>query len=175
MAWSTMATNSCPNTTEVEEAETAGDLHWKLDPPSGLPAATACWTRDEYVLHIMCDTATVSAAVAANELMTKQEMLDHATAPSPSVPTNFTSATGATTCPTTEIDLDWDDDGVQTKVLEYSLNGTSGWTQIGGTIAAGTNSYKHTGLTNGQHYWYRLRYSSESTYATTDREALCFA
>jgi hypothetical protein len=40
--------------------------------------------------------------------------------------------------------------------LEWSPDGSTSWTQIGGTIAAGTLSYAHTGLTAGTNYYYRM-------------------
>ena len=42
-------------------------------------------------------------------------------------------------------------------LLEWSANGTTGWTQIGGTIAANTTTYSHTGLNPGTLYYYRVK------------------
>jgi hypothetical protein len=71
-----------------------------------------------------------------------------------SAPANF----DATDDGETEIDLTWDDVGNESSYrLERSLDGTTGWSQIGGTIAAGTTSYSDTGLSEGTTYFYRLK------------------
>jgi uncharacterized protein (TIGR02145 family) len=58
---------------------------------------------------------------------------------------------------TTELDLSWSTvANVTSWKLEWSANGTTGWTQIGGTIASGTLSYNHTSLTANTVYYYRL-------------------
>ena len=41
-------------------------------------------------------------------------------------------------------------------MLEWSANGTSGWTQIGGTLSQATITYNHTTLTSGVQYFYRI-------------------
>lgn len=57
----------------------------------------------------------------------------------------------------TQIDLSWTNVANESSYkLEWSPNGTSGWTQIGGTIAANTTNYSHTGLTASTHYYYRV-------------------
>ena len=63
------------------------------------------------------------------------------------------TATGSST-----IDLGWTDassDETGFKI-ERSLNGSSGWTQIG-TAAADATSYSDTGLSSGTAYYYRVR------------------
>jgi hypothetical protein len=63
----------------------------------------------------------------------------------------------ATVISSTEIDLSWTNVANESSYkLEWSPNGTSGWTQIGGTIAANTTTYNHTGLTASTHYYYRV-------------------
>lgn len=76
----------------------------------------------------------------------------------------------------TELDLTWlTVSNVTSWKLEWSANGTTGWTQIGGTLAAGTLSYNHTSLTAGTAYYYRLtaigdgvNYSDSSVSATVN-------
>jgi ribosomal protein L14 len=87
-----------------------------------------------------------------------------------SIPENFiASAAGQT-----QINTDWDAvtnaAGYQ---LEYSLNGSTGWTILA-SLGSGTTAYNHTGLTAGQTIYYRVKATgdnisySESQYATTN-------
>jgi hypothetical protein len=64
----------------------------------------------------------------------------------------------ATVISSTQIDLSWTNVANESSyMLEWSPNGTSGWTQIGGTIAANTTAYSHTGLTPLTAYFYRIK------------------
>lgn len=81
----------------------------------------------------------------------------------------------ATVISATEIDLSWTNVANESSYkLEWSPNGTSGWTQIGGTIAANTTTYNHTSLTASTHYYYRVSAIgdgvtySDSGYGTDD-------
>lgn len=81
----------------------------------------------------------------------------------------------ATVISSSEIDLSWTNVANESSYkLEWSPNGTSGWTQIGGTIAANTTTYNHTGLTAATHYYYRVTAVgdgvsySDSGYGTDD-------
>lgn len=68
-----------------------------------------------------------------------------------------TPALTATVIGNTEIDLGWTNVANESSYkLEWSPNGSSSWTQIGGTIAANTITYNHTGLTSATHYYYRV-------------------
>jgi hypothetical protein len=56
-----------------------------------------------------------------------------------------------------QINLSWTNVANESSYkLEWSPNGSSGWTQIGGTIAANTTTYSHTGLTAATQYYYRV-------------------
>jgi len=56
------------------------------------------------------------------------------------------------------INLTWVDvNNESSYLLETSPNGSTGWTQIGGTIAANSTSYSHTGLNAVTAYYYRLK------------------
>ena len=81
----------------------------------------------------------------------------------------------ATVVSDTEIDLDWTNVANESSFkLEWSPNGTTGWTQIGGTIAANTLANSHTGLTAATQYFYRISAIgdgvtySDSGYGTDD-------
>lgn len=68
-------------------------------------------------------------------------------------PANFV----ATVFSSTRIDLTWDDIANESSYqIDRSTNQID-WTQIGGTIAAGSTSYSATGLENGTLYYFRLR------------------
>jgi hypothetical protein len=70
----------------------------------------------------------------------------------------------ATVISSSEIDLSWTNVANESSYkLEWSPNGTSGWTQIGGTIAANTTTYNHTGLTASTHYYYRVTAVGDGT------------
>ncbi|HET9530950.1 MAG TPA: phospholipase D-like domain-containing protein, partial [Blastocatellia bacterium] len=75
------------------------------------------------------------------------------TAPVPPAPTNLAASAASTH----QIDLSWtdvsDDDGYK---VERSLNGTSGWTQVG-TTAANVVTFQDQALTAGTTYFYRVR------------------
>jgi hypothetical protein len=64
----------------------------------------------------------------------------------------------ATVISSTQIDLSWTNVANESSYrLEWSPNGSSGWTQIGGTIAANTTTYSHTSLTPSTLYYYRVK------------------
>lgn len=68
-----------------------------------------------------------------------------------------TPALTATVASSTQINLSWTDVANESSYkLEWSPNGSTSWTQIGGTIAAGTTTYNHTGLTPSTTYYYRV-------------------
>lgn len=69
----------------------------------------------------------------------------------------------------TQINLSWTNVANETSYkLEWSANGTTGWTQIGGTIAANTTAFNHTGLTASTPYYYRVSAVGDGvTYATS--------
>lgn len=87
-----------------------------------------------------------------------------------STPTSF----AATVISATQINLSWGDvSNEDSYQLEWSPNGSSGWAQIGGTLASGTTSFNHTGLTGSTPYYYRIRaigsgIYSNSAYASTN-------
>lgn len=67
-----------------------------------------------------------------------------------------TPGLSATVASISEIDLSWNEVGNESSYkLEWSADGISSWTQIGGTITAGTTSYNHTGTTTAK-YYYRI-------------------
>ena len=69
----------------------------------------------------------------------------------PVAPTNLQSPSQTAT----DIELTWNPVGnAASYLLERSLNGTSGWTQLGGELTAA--SYRDTGLTAGTTYYYRV-------------------
>jgi hypothetical protein len=81
-------------------------------------------------------------------------------------PTQLATPTLTAACyqRSTEIDLSWTNVANESSYkLEWSPNGTSGWAQIGGTIAANTTSYNHTGLTASTHYYYRITAVGDGT------------
>jgi hypothetical protein len=89
------------------------------------------------------------------------------------IPLSTPGSFAATVISSTQIDLSWTDVANESSYrLDWSPNGSSGWTQIGGTIAAGSTSYSHTGLTASTAYYYRLKAVgdgvtySDSSYAT---------
>jgi hypothetical protein len=64
----------------------------------------------------------------------------------------------ASTASSTAIDLSWTNVANESSyLLEWSPNGTTSWTQIGGTIAANTTTYQHTGLNPNTAYYYRVK------------------
>jgi hypothetical protein len=69
----------------------------------------------------------------------------------------------------TQINLSWTNVANETSYkLEWSANGTTGWTQIGGTIAANTTTFNHTGLSVSTPYYYRVSAIGDGvTYATS--------
>ena len=75
----------------------------------------------------------------------------------------------ATVISATQIDLSWTNVANESSYkLEWSADGTTGWTQIGGTIAADTTTFSHTGLTASTAYYYRVSAIGDGvTYATS--------
>lgn len=74
-------------------------------------------------------------------------------------PSGFT----ATTVSSTQINLNWDDNGGNESgfKVEYSPDGTTGWAEIG-TTDANVNTYDHTDLTCSTTYYYRIRVTNEA-------------
>ena len=72
----------------------------------------------------------------------------------PTAPSDLTAtATGSSTIDLAWTDASSDETGFK---IERSLNGSTGWTQIG-TAAADATSYSDTGLSSGTAYYYRVR------------------
>lgn len=71
----------------------------------------------------------------------------------PTTPTNpAATATGADA-----ITVTWDDVGDETGYrVERSPDGSTGWTDVSGTLPADTTSYGDTGLTADTEYFYRV-------------------
>lgn len=64
---------------------------------------------------------------------------------------------GATTISSSQIDVDWDDVASETGYrVERSLTGVGGWSNVSGTLAAGTTTYSNTGLTGSTQYFYQV-------------------
>jgi hypothetical protein len=71
--------------------------------------------------------------------------------------TLFTPTLTATPSSSTQMNLSWTNVANESSYkLEWSPNGSTGWAQIGGTIAANTTTYNHTGLTASTAYYYRI-------------------
>jgi hypothetical protein len=75
------------------------------------------------------------------------------------------------------INLTWVDVSNESSyLLEWSANGSSGWTQIGGTIAADSTSYSHTGLNAVTAYYYRLKAIGDGvTYSNSEYSVIANA
>jgi hypothetical protein len=107
------------------------------------------------------------AAYNANGTSSYAQVSGTTTTP-PTTPGSFT----ATPSSTTQIDLSWADSTGETSYeLDWSPNGSTGWTSVS-TPAAGATSASHTGRTPGTQYFYRLRAigpnSTASSYATAN-------
>jgi len=76
-------------------------------------------------------------------------------APAPTDPSGLT----ATAVSQTQINLSWTDNANNETgyKVERSPDGTTGWTEIAGSLPAGTTSYSNTGLTAATTYYYRVR------------------
>lgn len=83
----------------------------------------------------------------------------------------------ATVISASQIDLSWtnvsNEDASPGYTLEWSPNGSTGWTGLGAPLAANTTTYSHTGLTASTHYYYRVKAEgsgrySDSSYGTGD-------
>ncbi len=93
---------------------------------------------------------------------------------SPAAPINLSAASASNTA----VNLSWTGaSGASTYLIERSLNGTSGWSQIG---TSNSTTYQDTGLTAGTTYWYRVRaaggnvnsaYSNVASVTTTGASA----
>lgn len=61
--------------------------------------------------------------------------------------------------------------GAASYALEFSLDGSSGWTQIGGTLSSSTYEYVHTGRSANTTYYYRVKAidsgNTSSAYSST--------
>jgi uncharacterized repeat protein (TIGR01451 family) len=85
--------------------------------------------------------------------------------PDQSVPSNIVSTTTPTLAPTlltatvstpTQINLAWHDVTGETGfIVQKSLDGSTGWTQIG-TVAQGVTTFAAAGLTPSTHYYFRV-------------------
>jgi hypothetical protein len=125
---------------------------------TGLTASTAYWYR------VKATNVAGSSAYSNTATATTQ-------APPPTVPA---SPTGLTAAPgsASAIDVTWVDNATNETayVVERSPNGTDSWTVVAGSLAAGTTTFRDTGLTASTAYWYRVKATNvagSSTYSNT--------
>ncbi|MDQ3928487.1 MAG: fibronectin type III domain-containing protein, partial [Chloroflexota bacterium] len=90
------------------------------------------------------------------------------TATLPAAPTGLT----ATAVSSSRVDLSWTDNASNedSYTVERSLDGTTGWTVLTGTLAANTNSYADTSVNPATKYYYRVKASNaggDSAYSNT--------
>ena len=94
-----------------------------------------------------------------------------AAAQPPAVPAAPTTLV-ATAAGTTQINLTWADNASNETgfIVERSLNGSTGWTQVG-TPAANATSFSNTGLSPSTQYFYRVRATNSGTDSTNSNTA----
>ena len=75
------------------------------------------------------------------------------------VPAAASGLAATAVSPTSEVDLSWvDNANDETQdVVERSPNGTDSWVGRGGSLPAGSTSFRDTALTASTAYWYRVR------------------
>lgn len=96
-------------------------------------------------------TSTVSLLSTFTQALISFALRDEAAVPP--APTNPT----ATPDSDTQITVDWDDTIIETGFrVERSPNGTTGWADVSGNLAANTLTYSDTGLTCNTQYFYRV-------------------
>ena len=89
----------------------------------------------------------------------------------PTLPPQAPSDLVADASSSSQINLTWTDNSPHEALfkIERSLNGSTGWTQIG-VVCANVTSYSDTGLSPGTHYYYRVRaynIAGDSAYTNT--------
>ena len=121
--------------------------------------------------HLVC--VATSAGVA--KYMTFQDLADYFASIAGGLTQLSAPTLTATVISSTQIDLSWTNVANESSFrLDWSADGSTGWTQIGGTIAANTLTYSHTGLTASTAYYYRVKAVgdgvnySDSNYGTDD-------
>jgi hypothetical protein len=130
---------------------------------SSLTGSGATWTFTMSTSAISTDTilrsysSTTGGTVdsSANELVTFTDQAVTNSIPSNqlNIPGSFT----ATVASTSQINLSWTDVANESSYrIDRSTDNTN-WTQIGGTISAGTTSYNATGLSTGTLYYFRIK------------------
>src|SRR5439155_13837411 len=99
----------------------------------------------------------VSATNAVGSSATTLVATATTAAPAPTAPAAPSNLT-AVALSTSQIDLAWADNSTNETgfIIERSLDGVSGWTQIA-TPAANATTYSDTGLLAGTNYSYRVR------------------
>ena len=71
----------------------------------------------------------------------------------PAAPTNL----AASAVSSTQINLTWTgSSGATGYLIQQSLNGSTGWTQVGSTSGGSTTTFQQTGLSAGTTYYYRV-------------------
>ncbi len=95
--------------------------------------------------------------------------------PPPETPDDFTATHLSGDCPALNVKLEWDNAGrEESKVLEFSQDGSTGWTQIA-TPGVADEEYVHEGVDPGVNevgYW-RIRWDSEATWANASALVSC--
>ena len=123
------------------------------DPAASLPSSYP-FTSTNGGTH----TFSLTFETAGTQSLTVTDTASHLTATqsgiivAPAAPTNL----AATAISTSQINLTWTaSSGATGYLIQQSLTGTSGWTQVGSTTG-GTTASQETGLASGTTYFYRV-------------------
>lgn len=161
----------------LADAEANGIIGWKTDPGAGWDTSHKAVTWDTLATYVNLDAGHPTGS----DCPTKAEVSTWATPPV-NTPQNFSGTHNSALCPNISIDLSWTNPsgyGAVAQTLEWRGSSTDPWTVLYNGTNAGSVGYTHdsshlTDPVSGFNY-YRLKYDTETEYATTTVEATCFA
>ncbi len=124
------------------------------DPAASLPASTTFMlvnqgTQAFSITFETAGTQSLTVTDMTSQLTTTQSGINVA----PAAPLNLV----ATAVSTSQINLAWTaSSGATGYLIQQSLTGSSGWTQVGSTSSGSTTTFQETGLSAGTTYYYRV-------------------
>ncbi len=137
------------------------------DTKASLPASYTFTTANQgvHAFTLTFETAGTQSVTVTDTVSAKITGTQSGITVAPAAPTNLV----ASVVSSTQIKLTWTgSNGATGYLIQQSLNGSTGWTQVGSTSSGSTTTFQQTGLSAGTIYYYRVLATATGAAGTID-------